>query len=144
MPSTAPPFHPAGQAPRALCPVCVSRQNNRALKQTYAISGFTEGQYDSEIPHHFFQCPPVALDTKDDGMDALRVCRQSLSHTQGSTDTGLVPIPRSCHIRNCSRYQVPQPAEGTLPSQGPDRQIEAGKDRGRDRNPDVDRANHIS
>ncbi|KAH0054364.1 hypothetical protein KCU96_g22422, partial [Aureobasidium melanogenum] len=24
----APPFHPAGQAPRAVCPVCVNRQNN--------------------------------------------------------------------------------------------------------------------
>ncbi|KAI4842552.1 hypothetical protein E4T44_07243 [Aureobasidium sp. EXF-8845] len=68
----APPFHPAGQAPRAVCPVCVNRQNNRALKQMYAISGFNKGQYDSEIPHHFFQCPPVALDTKDAGMDALR------------------------------------------------------------------------
>ncbi|KAI4725315.1 hypothetical protein E4T49_06933 [Aureobasidium sp. EXF-10728] len=49
-----------------------TKQNNHALKQMYAISGFTEGQYDSEIPHHFFQCPPVALDTKDGGMDALR------------------------------------------------------------------------
>ncbi|KAI4842615.1 hypothetical protein E4T44_07207 [Aureobasidium sp. EXF-8845] len=68
----APPFHPAGQAPRAVCPVCVNRQNNHALKQMYAISGFTKGQYDSEVPHHFFQCPPVALDTKDAGMDALR------------------------------------------------------------------------
>ncbi|KAH0251893.1 hypothetical protein KCU71_g23142, partial [Aureobasidium melanogenum] len=32
----APPFHPAGQAPRAVCPVCVNRQNNRALKQMVA------------------------------------------------------------------------------------------------------------
>lgn len=80
MPFTAPPFHPAGQAPRAVCPVCVNRQDNRALKQIYAISGFAKGQYDSEIPHHFFQCPPVALDTKEGGMDALRVCHQPLSH----------------------------------------------------------------
>ncbi|CAD0108782.1 unnamed protein product [Aureobasidium uvarum] len=35
-------------------------------------TGFAKGQYDSEIPHHFFQCPPVALDNKDGGMDALR------------------------------------------------------------------------
>jgi hypothetical protein len=73
----APPFHPAGQASRAVCPVCVNRQNNRTLKQMYAIGGFTKGQYDSEIPHHFFQCPPVALDTKESGMDALRVCCQT-------------------------------------------------------------------
>ncbi|KAG9895538.1 hypothetical protein KCU98_g15936, partial [Aureobasidium melanogenum] len=68
----APPFHPAGQAPRAVCPVCVNRQNNRALKQMYAVNGFSKGQYDSEIPQHFFQCPPVALDSREGGMDALR------------------------------------------------------------------------
>ncbi|KAG9533788.1 hypothetical protein KCU93_g163, partial [Aureobasidium melanogenum] len=68
----APPFHPAGQAPRAVCPVCVNRQNNRALKQMYAVNGFSKGQHDSEIPQHFFQCPPVALDSKEGGMDALR------------------------------------------------------------------------
>ncbi|KAI5201635.1 hypothetical protein E4T39_05084 [Aureobasidium subglaciale] len=68
----APPFHPAGQAPRAVCPVCVARQNNHALKQMFAIGGFSRGEYDPDIPHHFFQCPPVALDSKDGGMDALR------------------------------------------------------------------------
>ncbi|KAI5276462.1 hypothetical protein E4T47_00672 [Aureobasidium subglaciale] len=71
-PCIAPPFHPAGQAPRAVCPVCVARQNNHALKQMYAIGGFSRGEHDPDIPHHFFQCPPVALDTKDGGMDALR------------------------------------------------------------------------
>jgi cell division protein FtsB len=70
---SAPPFHPAGQAPRTVCPVCATRQNNHALKQIYAISGFNKGEYDDNIPHHFFQCPPVAIDAKDSAMDALRV-----------------------------------------------------------------------
>lgn len=144
MPCTAPPFHPAGQAPRAVCPVCVNKQNNGALKQMYAVSGFAKGQYDSEIPHHFFQCPPIALDTKEGGMDALRVCHQTLDYERGSTNIDQVPIPRTCYIRYCYCHQVSQPADGTLSSQGPDRQIEAGKDGSRDRNSDAKRADYLS
>lgn len=125
IPSTAPPFHPAGQAPRAVCPICVNRQNNRALKQMYAISGFDKGQYDSEIPHHFFQCPPVALDTKEGGMDALRVCHPTLSYAQGFTDIEQVSVSGPCHIRYCCCHQVSQLADGTLSSQGSDRNDEA-------------------
>jgi len=104
--TTAPPFHPAGQPPRAVCPVCVNRQNNRALKQMYAVNGFSKGQYDSEIPHHFFQCPPVALDSKEGGMDALRVWCQTSSNVRGAANSGLVSVSRPRNLRDCNRHQV--------------------------------------
>lgn len=42
-------------------------------KDLFAIRGFSPGEYDDDIPNNWFEVPPIQLDAKVPGMEALRV-----------------------------------------------------------------------
>ncbi|KAJ9631999.1 hypothetical protein H2203_000400 [Taxawa tesnikishii (nom. ined.)] len=66
------PFHPAGQHPKSICPVCVRDDGDKRPKDLFAIRGFSPGEYDDDIPNNWFEVPPIQLDAKVPGMEALR------------------------------------------------------------------------
>lgn len=67
------PFYPAGQYPKAVCPLCADERNDRQPKRLYTIRGHSPGEYDEEIPKAWFDTPPIKLGGSGQGMDALRV-----------------------------------------------------------------------
>ncbi|KAF2690634.1 hypothetical protein K458DRAFT_354819 [Lentithecium fluviatile CBS 122367] len=67
-----PPFHPAGQHPRAPCPVCAKDGGEEKPRELYAIRGFKQGEYDPAIPKFWFTAPPMKLDRDGKEMEALR------------------------------------------------------------------------
>jgi hypothetical protein len=73
-PSAGPPFHPAGQRPQAVCPVCVKDNGDATPRDLFSIRGFHEDEYDPSIPPVWFTTPPISLDGKGKEMEALRVC----------------------------------------------------------------------
>ncbi|KAI9827059.1 MAG: hypothetical protein M1819_007051 [Sarea resinae] len=66
------PFHPAGQQPRAPCPVCLADKGDRETKLLYGIRGVNEGSYDKNIPRSYFEVPPVHLESTGHESMALR------------------------------------------------------------------------
>lgn len=68
-----PPFHSAGERPRAPCPVCVKDKGNHEPQFLYSVRGFNKGDYDPLIPPSWFTSPPLRLDCSGKEMDALRV-----------------------------------------------------------------------
>jgi len=76
-------FHPEGEHPNAVCPICSIEKEDHRLKRLHGIHGTLRGGYDAGIPNCWFQTPPVKLDGEGDAMDALRVCRyrpERMSH----------------------------------------------------------------
>ncbi|KZM22033.1 zinc ion binding [Ascochyta rabiei] len=67
-----PPFHPAGQKPKAPCPVCVKEQGESTARELYSIRGFHKDEYDSAIPPIWFKAPPINLGGNNKEMEALR------------------------------------------------------------------------
>lgn len=78
---TAPPFHPAGQKPRASCPFCVRDKGDHTVRDLYSIRGFHEDEHDPAIPPIWFTAPPMSLDGRTREMEALRVGQQSLQQS---------------------------------------------------------------
>ncbi|KAI9717482.1 MAG: hypothetical protein M1828_007182 [Chrysothrix sp. TS-e1954] len=74
------PFHPAGQQPKARCPYCVANKNKHDKVTLYGIRGCNDDQYDPAIPKNFFNTPPITLDGREAGLDALRFQYLSLVH----------------------------------------------------------------
>lgn len=72
-PTTGPPFHPAGQKPKAPCPVCVRDKGDSTIRELYSIRGFHGDEYDPAIPPVWFTAPPISLDGQSKEMEALRV-----------------------------------------------------------------------
>ncbi|KAJ4344947.1 hypothetical protein N0V95_006060 [Ascochyta clinopodiicola] len=68
-----PPFHPAGQKPKAPCPVCVKEQGDDTARELYSIRGFQKDEYDSAIPPIWFKAPPINLGGNNKEMEALRL-----------------------------------------------------------------------
>ncbi|OCL11823.1 hypothetical protein AOQ84DRAFT_228711 [Glonium stellatum] len=66
------PFHPAGEQPRASCPLCATEKDDKQLKRLYAIRGRCKGEYDEPIPAAWFDTPPVTLGGSGPGMEALQ------------------------------------------------------------------------
>ena len=79
------PFHPAGQQPKAKCPYCVANKDKHDKVLLFGIRGCNEDQHDSAIPKSFFNTPPITLDGRDNGFDALRFQYLSLVHFGTST-----------------------------------------------------------
>ncbi|KAH9881399.1 hypothetical protein IAQ61_000123 [Plenodomus lingam] len=67
-----PPFHPAGQRPRAPCPVCIKEKADREVRELYSVRGFNKDEYDPQIPPSWFTAPPFRLDGNGKEMEALR------------------------------------------------------------------------
>ncbi|KAF2848051.1 hypothetical protein T440DRAFT_520467 [Plenodomus tracheiphilus IPT5] len=67
-----PPFHPAGQRPKAPCPVCTREKGDREVRELYSIRGFNNDEYDPQIPPSWFNAPPIRLDGNGKEMEALR------------------------------------------------------------------------
>ncbi|KAF1849652.1 uncharacterized protein K460DRAFT_421842 [Cucurbitaria berberidis CBS 394.84] len=67
-----PPFHPAGQRPRAPCPVCIKEKGESELRDLYSVRGFKKNEYDPQIPPSWFTAPPIRLDGNGKEMEALR------------------------------------------------------------------------
>lgn len=70
-----PPFHAAGQRPKAKCPVCVKEKGGSEPQDLFSIRGFNKDEYDSQIPPAWFTAPPIRLDGSGKEMEALRVYR---------------------------------------------------------------------
>ncbi|KAI8934058.1 hypothetical protein NX059_008824 [Plenodomus lindquistii] len=68
----APPFHPAGQRPKASCPVCTKEKGDREVRELYSVRGFNKDEYDPQIPPSWFTAPPIRLDGSEKEMEALR------------------------------------------------------------------------
>lgn len=92
--ATAPAFHPAGQRPRAPCPVCVKDKGDSEPRDLYSVRGFKKDQHDPLIPPAWFTAPPIRLDGNSKEMEALRV-RHGFRAASGSRLTKLVPIHRT-------------------------------------------------
>ncbi|KAI7191191.1 hypothetical protein KC316_g6896, partial [Hortaea werneckii] len=69
--SLAVSFHPKGQPPKAQCPQCVENGDSE-VKSLYPIRGLQDGELDEQIPEEWLRCPPIKLDGKIPGMEALR------------------------------------------------------------------------
>ncbi|KAL1797313.1 hypothetical protein ACET3X_003919 [Alternaria dauci] len=67
-----PPFHAAGQRPKAACPVCVKEKGESEPRDLFSIRGFNKDEYDPQIPPAWFTAPPVRLDGSGKEMEALR------------------------------------------------------------------------
>ncbi|KAG9197913.1 hypothetical protein G6514_000752 [Epicoccum nigrum] len=68
----APPFHPAGQKPRAPCPFCIKDKGDYTERDLYSIRGFQVDEHDPAIPPIWFTAPPMSLDGRTREMEALR------------------------------------------------------------------------
>ncbi|KAF1940977.1 hypothetical protein EJ02DRAFT_349017 [Clathrospora elynae] len=66
------PFHPAGQRPKAPCPVCIKEKGDSEQRELYSIRGFNKDEYDPQIPPSWFTAPPIRLDGSGKEMEALR------------------------------------------------------------------------
>lgn len=73
------PFHPAGDRPRAICPVCHADRNDNRKKKLYGVRGCLTGSYHPDIPKNFFETPPVSIENEGEEREALRVCLQFLA-----------------------------------------------------------------
>ncbi|XPS78013.1 hypothetical protein M3J09_010034 [Ascochyta lentis] len=67
-----PPFYPAGQKPKAPCPVCLKEHGDNTARELYSIRGFHKDEYDSAIPPIWFKAPPINLGGNNKEMEALR------------------------------------------------------------------------
>ncbi|KAK1908447.1 hypothetical protein P3342_009296 [Pyrenophora teres f. teres] len=67
-----PPFHPAGQQPKAPCPICIKEKSDSTERELYSIRGFHKDEYDPHIPPSWFTAPPIRLDGSGKEMEALR------------------------------------------------------------------------
>ncbi|KAF1833353.1 hypothetical protein BDW02DRAFT_599148 [Decorospora gaudefroyi] len=67
-----PPFHPAGERPKAPCPVCIKEKGDSEPRDLYSIRGVNKGEYDPQIPPSWFTAPPIRLDGSGKEMEALR------------------------------------------------------------------------
>ncbi|KAF1358783.1 hypothetical protein EJ07DRAFT_166647 [Lizonia empirigonia] len=67
-----PPFHPAGQKPKAPCPVCVKEHGDSTARELYSIRGFRKDEYDPAIPPIWFKAPPIDLGGNTKETEALR------------------------------------------------------------------------
>ncbi|KAF1926138.1 uncharacterized protein M421DRAFT_225688 [Didymella exigua CBS 183.55] len=74
-----PPFHPAGQKPRASCPWCVQENGDATLRDLYSVRGFGKDEYDPQIPSIWFTAPPMKLDGSTKEIEALRFQYLSLA-----------------------------------------------------------------
>ncbi|KAK5138392.1 hypothetical protein LTR08_003453 [Meristemomyces frigidus] len=78
----AAPFHPKGMQPRASCPQCMERGDDR-LRELYGIRGLAEGDYDPAIPVAWTVCPPIKLDGTVPGMEPMRFQYMNLARYAG-------------------------------------------------------------
>jgi hypothetical protein len=77
--ATAPPFHPAGERPKAPCPVCIKEKDDSQPRDLYSIRGFNKEEHDPQIPPSWFTAPPIRLDGPGKDVEALRVSHQAAS-----------------------------------------------------------------
>ena len=98
------PFYPEGETPMAPCPRCMSERNDNGEKMLFFINGVREGEFDPRIPESFFKVPPVQLDEKKPGYEALRV-RLYTSIWPIKIHLFLVPILINCSLRHRYVYE---------------------------------------
>ncbi|KAH6639805.1 hypothetical protein C7974DRAFT_139167, partial [Boeremia exigua] len=89
-----PPFHPAGQTPRAPCPYCVKKKGDSTPRDLYSVRGFGKDEYDPKISPIWFMTPPMSLRNETNEMEVLRFqylalaryCRMSYLTTKPLAD----------------------------------------------------------
>ncbi|KAJ4323937.1 hypothetical protein N0V94_001581 [Neodidymelliopsis sp. IMI 364377] len=105
-----PPFHPAGQKPKAPCPVCAKDKGDNSARDLYSIRGFHKNEHDPAIPPVWFKAPPIKLDGNSREMEALRFqylalvryCQTSYRQQKPAAAALVAAQHELATVRNCA------------------------------------------
>lgn len=70
---TGAPFHPHGKTPKAVCPFCEIKANDKRMRMLYWIRGIGDNEHDPRIPQKYLSSPPFPVDGNSVESEALRV-----------------------------------------------------------------------
>ncbi|KAG9190554.1 hypothetical protein G6011_08642 [Alternaria panax] len=91
-----PPFHAAGQRPKAPCPVCIKVTGASEPRDLFSIRGFNKDEHDPQIPPAWFTAPPIRLDGSGKEMEALRFQYIALVRYCQNTHATRKPLQQAC------------------------------------------------